>query len=113
MTILHYHGMYSDYDVYLQVGRYSIHFDTKKNGPLAIKAFDARTDEPAFIATVNLPEHTINSDEAFIKDYGENQGVLAFLRENGIVTDIVKHVRSGYVDIPLCKIDLDKLKSLI
>jgi hypothetical protein len=108
MTILTYHGPYGTYDVYLKKANY-----LKKDGPLAIQAICADDYSPAFTATVNLPEHSIAPDEAFVKDYGENQGVLAFLRENRIVTDIVRHIRSDYVSIPLCKIDLKRLDELL
>lgn len=102
--LLYFHGKYSDYGVRLKLGKYG-------NGALAISAVDG-DGCPAFTATTCLWGEKIAADEAFIKDYAENEGVLAFLREHHIVTDIVRWVRSGYVDIPLCKIDLKHLREL-
>lgn len=104
MVILQFHGAYGSYPVALKLGRY----DNKR---IAIQAVD-EDGCPAFTATVNLPDETIQPDEAFIKDYGENQGVLAFLHETGVIVEIVRFVRSGYVNIPLCKLNMDKLRSL-
>lgn len=105
IIMLPFHGAYASYDVYLKKGFYA-------NGRIAIKAFDFE-GAPAFVATVNVPEEDIGNDEMFIKDYAENQGVLAFLRENHIVTDLVRYVKSGYVDIPLCKFDIKQLNKLV
>lgn len=95
-----YNGKYGGgYNVTLEKGRYS-------NGRTAIIAKD---DDGcmAFTATVNLPEYIISNDEAFIKDYSENEGVLDFLIENNIVEKVIKYVPSGYVNIPLCKLNLN------
>lgn len=106
MTILHFHGQFLDTDVYLQVGKYG-------NGRIAIQALDTKDDMPAFTLTVNIPDEQINDDEVFIKDYAENQGVLAFARENGIVYDLIRFAKCGYADVPLCKLDIKRLKALV
>lgn len=103
-TMLTFHGQFATYRVWLKKSRYV------SGGNLAIEAFC--DDGLAFRATVNLEGQTLPHDEIAVKDYGENVGVLAFLRENGIVTDIVRWVKSGYVTIPICKIDLKRLEEL-
>ena len=37
----------------------------------------------------------------YIKDYSENQGMLVALQEAGVVSDVIEHVESGYVRVPL------------
>lgn len=56
-------------------------------------------------ASVNigrLPEGLIA-----IKDYSENEGILAWLIENKIVSEPIAHRESGYVNIPICKLLVD------
>lgn len=91
-------GKYGGYDVTLKKSTYS-------NGRTAIVAMD-EDGCMAFTATVNLPEYQIPDNYAFIKDYSENEGVLNFLVENNIVEEVVGYVPSGYVTIPLCKINM-------
>ena len=54
--------------------------------------------------TLNLTEFDINDDEAFIKDYSENKGMLKTLIEAGIVSEPIKFVKYEHVKIPLCKV---------
>lgn len=101
MQTFFYNGSFGGYPVYLVKSMY-------QNKRVRIDAYD-EDGCPAFCATVNLPEHKINADEAFIKDYAENIGVLNFLKNIGIVTKVIGYDRSGYVSIPLCKLNLEKL----
>jgi len=102
---LMFHNEFGHYPVTLVKSRY---VQTKQT---AIQALD---DEgcPAFTATVALADAILDFDEIAVKDYSENKGVLAFLRENGIVTDIARWERSGFVNIPICKVDLKRLDEL-
>lgn len=93
-----------DYYVYLKAGFY-------ENGRIAIRALDEE-GYPAFTATVNLPDENIRIDQAFIKDYAENEGVLTFLRKIGVIVSVVRYVNSGYVNIPLCDLNLKRLNEL-
>ena len=89
---------FKKWDCVISVGKY-------ENGNTAIQLFDG---EPIAIATVNLGEK-LPKDLAYIKDYSENQGMLDALLKAGVVEDIVGHKRSGYVMIPLCRLNLEKL----
>lgn len=54
---------------------------------LAIRLIDTRTKEPIATATVNLTQEELTPDEVFIKNYGENEGMLQALVEAGLVVD--------------------------
>jgi hypothetical protein len=49
------------------------------NGRVALQIYGSRTREPILTATVNLPDTPCRHDEVFIKDYSENEGVLAWI----------------------------------
>jgi hypothetical protein len=94
---LQYRSKYGSYQVILQKNSYS-------NGRLAIQLIDAEDGEPVAIATVNLPEHELAPDEVFIKDWSENDGMVEFLVENGIVEYTGRRVPTGYTSAAVCRL---------
>jgi len=74
------------------------------NGRKALELVDSDGGEPIAMASVNLPDRELESDEVFIKDYSENGGILASLMEAGIVSSPLGIVRSGFVQVPRCKL---------
>jgi len=59
---------------------------------------------PMCMASVNLPDVPLADGFIFIKDYSENTGVLAALIKGGIVEDTGGTARSGFVEVPVCKL---------
>lgn len=88
---------YETYDVRLKFGRYH-------NRRTAIEIIDLEDGCPVMMATVNLPDVSLSADEVIIKNYSENEGVLEFLIENGIVSAPVRSVSSGWVTCPVVKL---------
>lgn len=74
------------------------------NDRIALKLVDVVDGSPVATATVNIPEEKLLSGETLIKDYSENEGMLDALVEAGIVEDTGRKVKSGYVDIPVCRL---------
>jgi hypothetical protein len=60
-------------------------------------------NSPVAIATVHMPELALAADEVVIKDYSENQGMLAALVEAGVVSSPLREVRSGFVMLQVCR----------
>jgi len=90
---------YKLWDCCLKVGKY-------QNGNTRLELTDADSGEPIAVATVNVDER-LPSNEAFIKDYSENTGMVAFLQEHKIIsTNKLCSVRTGYVTV-------DKYKLLV
>jgi hypothetical protein len=54
------------------------------------------------IATVAVEDVTLFPDEVIIKDWGENQGIEAALRECGVIGPPLRSVRTGYVSAHIC-----------
>jgi hypothetical protein len=74
------------------------------NGRKALLLLEAGTQDLVACATVNLPEQTLGPDEVFIKNWGENEGMLRALQDAGIVRATGETVRSGYVQVPKCEV---------
>ena len=73
------------------------------NGRLAIILVDAEDSSPIATATVNLPDEDMTDDEVAIKDYSENEGMLAALLDSGLISKPVRLAFSGFVTVPICK----------
>jgi hypothetical protein len=87
---------HAEYNVHLEKGKYS-------NGRTAIELIDAEDGIPVMVATVNIPEVPLNEDEIIIKDYSENEGVLDFLQQNGLVGEVLREVTTGFVKCQVVK----------
>lgn len=78
------------------------------NGNTAIQLIDKQDKSLVAVATINLIDG-LPENQAFIKDYSENEGMLEALKDVGIVTKVIGNRRSGYITAPLCELDLEKL----
>lgn len=85
------------YDCIVEKQRYT-------NGRPALQLIDAHDGEPFLVATVNLPDIVAGRNEVFIKDYSENEGILAVLEEAGVVKATGRTVISGFVEMPACEL---------
>lgn len=92
-----YNGPGGPYQVQLQFAKYS-------NDRIAILLVEEGTGEDIATATVNVPEANVPEGYVGIKDYSENEGMLQFLVDNGIVEPPARYIPSGWVSIPVCKL---------
>ncbi len=74
------------------------------NGGIAIRLVDAEDHTPIAMATICVTDAQLKEGEVLIKDYSENQGMVDTLTEAGIIEKTGRTVRSGYVDIPVCRL---------
>lgn len=63
---------------------------------------------PISTVTVNLGK--LNPGEIAIKDYAENEGMLLEMQRIGLVGEPTRFIKSGFVSVPICYIDYDKLR---
>ncbi len=56
------------------------------------------------VATMNVPHAPLKDGQVLIKDYGENQGVLQALVDNGVVTDSEWTMEYGFVEFNVCNL---------
>lgn len=75
-----------------------------KNNALTMELLDG---DPYTTCSINIEHKLKDEDLICIKDYSENQGILNFLLENNVVTEVLGTIGSGYVDIPVCRLNLD------
>ena len=71
---------------------------------IALYLIDADDGEPVSTCTVNIPDEPLGEGEVLIKDYSENEGMVDFLVQEGVVERTGREVRSGYISIPVCKL---------
>lgn len=84
------------------------------NGRVGLQLMAANSGEPVAVATVNIPSEELSDGEVIIKDYSENEGVLAFLQGEGIVGDVIREISTGYVKVPIVHLEekiLAKIKN--
>lgn len=70
---------------------------TYANGRAALLLVHGKDREPFAAATVNLPDVPLGPNEVFVKDWGENAGMLSALADAGIVRDTGARAATGYV----------------
>lgn len=75
-----------------------------ENGRPALQLIDAEDGSPIATATVNLPDVPLGKNEVAIKDWSENEGMLAALTEAGVVKPTGQTIRSGFVEVPVCEL---------
>jgi len=88
---------YETYNVSLETGKYT-------DGRTFLQLIDTEDGAPIMMATVNIPAVVLEKDEIIIKNYSENEGVLEFLIENGIVSKPLRWAASGWVTCPIVKL---------
>lgn len=93
---------FKQWDCYIRTGYYV-------NGNTALQLFSRNDHEPIAVATINLYEK-LPQNQAYIKDYSENEGMLELLIEAGIVTRVIGFKNSGYITAPLCELDIEIIK---
>ena len=64
-------------------------------------------------ATVNIPGCPLDPDEVLVKDYSENEGVLAALLNGGVVLPPSEKVPTGFCEVYRCRLNPDKFPALV
>jgi hypothetical protein len=89
---------FTDCDCLVQAERYP------SSGHTALSLYDAQLGIHFATATLNLPDIPLCDTQVFIKDYSENEGMLAALVTAGIVKETGVRVRTGVGFLPICEL---------
>ena len=81
-----------------------LHRKTYPNDRPALFLHHQTTGELLALVTVNMPLEKLDDDEIIIKGHGDNDGVIKALTSVGVVSQPHRHIRSGYVEFPVCKL---------
>lgn len=76
----------------------SLIFDQYRNGQMCINLIHATEGDPIATATVAMDVQP-DAGCVWIKDYSENEGMLACLEESGLLKATGKILNNGYVDV--------------
>jgi hypothetical protein len=60
---------------------------------------------PFATITTNLPDQHLNEGEVFVKDWSENEEIVAYLVARGILTPTGREVISGFVAPQVMRLD--------
>jgi len=90
-------GKYGTYDIEMKISSY-------RNNQIRLDFVDCQDGQPILTATTSI-EESLLPNEVAIKNYSENEGVLNFLMEEGIISSPLRYYKSGYVNIEICKIN--------
>jgi len=60
--------------------------------------------EPVATATVNQPDFNLEPNQVLIKDYAENEGILAALVNTGVIEDTGMTAPVGHARARLCRL---------
>lgn len=103
---LPFHGRYGDYELAAAISRYT------QNNRLAVSLFCKEDGcwTPYAALTVNLPGEPLRKNEAFIKDFDENTGLLDFVLKNKLGTLCPEKGYSGFCVYPKIAFDMEKLR---
>ena len=102
-----FHSPYGDRELTVTVCSYAV------NKRLAIDLLCKENGywEPYAFLTVNLPEVPLQANEAFIKDFDENAGLLDFVLKNKLGKVLPgQEGRSGFCTYPKIAFDMEKLR---
>lgn len=97
------------YCTYANCSFYTSTYDANGERYIGVVADLGDGPKPVMDITVNLGART-PEDCIAVKNYSENDGVLAEMQRIGLVTEVVDWVKSGFVKIPICRYDPDVLK---
>lgn len=105
---LPFHNRFGNHDLALAVETY------EDNGRLAVDLLCLEDGDlmPYAMLTVNLPREAVKPNEAFIKDFDENQGLLQFVLDNHLGTLCPERGFSGFCSYPKIAFDMERLKDL-
>lgn len=78
--------------------------DTTIGGSPRLRLIDPENGEPIATATVAIAGRYPPEGHVFIKDWSENEGMLATLQSAGIVHDTGIRVKTGYCEAALCRL---------
>ncbi len=103
-----YHTPDGDYEITVTVSSYAV------NGRLAVNLLYRDGEDgiwkPYAFPTVNLPNEPLQENEAFIKDFDENEGILEFILKNQLGTLCPTAGHSVFYTYPKIAFDMEKLR---
>lgn len=102
-----FHNAFGEYELTVTVCSYAV------NKRLAIDLLCKEDGywEPYAFLTVNLPEVPLQANEAFIKDFDENAGLLEFVLKNKLGKILPgQEGCSGFCTYPRIAFDMEKLR---
>jgi hypothetical protein len=90
---------------YIDSDNCSLRFTKYPTGSYCLTIVD-EYGHPLMNVSKLVPAYIIESDEIFVKDYSENEGILDCLTELNILEEIIT-IPAGHTKLHLCKLLID------
>lgn len=87
---------FNSFDCELHIEEY------QKGGAKALLLLDKEDGDYVAVATINIPELNLPKNEVVIKDYSENEGMYDLLHKEGIISEPINYIETGFVTCPVC-----------
>jgi hypothetical protein len=81
------------------------------NNRIRLEIRDDVTGEPIAVITTNITEVAgLCYNEACIKNYFENEGMLQWMKDNNLIEEVIGMYEHGFITVPIVKLNMDKIK---
>ena len=81
-----------------------VKYHSYRNGRTAIALVEVETGEAVTTASVNLTNQDCSPNHAWIKDYGQNNGIEKVLYQAGVIGPPIRTARLQWTEVNLCRI---------
>lgn len=97
---------YKEWDCVVKKSRY------QNNNNLALILIDKNDGSCVANITINTDEILLEPDLAYVKNYSEGEGMLEALQEAGLIEEIIKTKKVGWVKVPLVRFNLADVEDI-
>lgn len=97
---------YKKWDCVVKKSRY------QNNNNLALILIDKNDGSCVANITINTDEILLEPDLAYVKNYSEGEGMLEALQEAGLIEEIIKTKKVGWVKAPLVRFNLADVEDI-
>jgi hypothetical protein len=83
------------------------------NKRLALQLIDSKDSSAVCTITVNLPDVPLGENEILVKSYSENEGIDKMLEQSKLALPTGRKIQSGFVKIPVFKLNPEILAEYV
>jgi hypothetical protein len=83
----------------------------ENNDRIRLAIIDDVTGEPIAVITTNITEvEGLCYNEACIKNYFENEGILQWMKDNNLIEEVLGMYEHGFITVPIVRLNINEIK---